>query len=426
MTERVPHPVFTEEMRQTHTILFPDMVDNHFHLLENVLRQSGYRAALLTNEGPEVSRTGQKYVHNDTCYPALLTIGQMISALESGGYDPDHTALILPQTGGGCRASNYVSLLCKALRDAGMGQVPVISLNLQGLDDAPGFRITLPFLRKMLACMAYGDLLMILANQVRPYEVEPGQTDALVNAWIKYLSKQFSQGSGYDLRSMKQNDARIARTFHEIPVHRVPKVKTGIVGEIYVKYSALANNHLEEFLRKQDCEVMMPGIMQFLLYAADMPLEDVRLYGGKKSTQVLNGVMLTYLTKYESLVMDAIGQYPEFTVPARYRRLKELAAPLIGTGCKMGEGWLLTAEMAELALSGYSNIVCAQPFGCLPNHIAGKAMISKVRRLYPEANIVAIDYDPGAARVNQENRIKLMLSIARENLEKETNEQKRS
>lgn len=420
MSTRVPHPVFTEEMRKTHTILFPNMVDIHFRLLQNVLEQSGYHARLLTNEGSQVSSTGQKYVHNDTCYPALLTIGQMISALESGGYDPDRTALVLPQTGGGCRASNYVSLLRKALRDAGYPQVPVISLNLQGLDDSPGFKITLPLLRKMLACMAYGDLLMILANQVRPYELQSGQTDQLVDQWIRELSGQFETGAGYDLHAMKRNDGLIARSFHEVPIRRVPKVKTGVVGEIYVKYSALANNHLEEFLRQQDCEIMMPGIMQFLLYAADMPLEDVRLYGGKKSTQVLNGVMLTYLTKYESLVMDAIGLYPEFTVPARYRRLKELAGGLIGTGCKMGEGWLLTAEMAELAESGYGNIVCAQPFGCLPNHIAGKAMIAKVRRRYLEANIVAIDYDPGAARVNQENRIKLMLSIARENLQQHT------
>lgn len=419
MSERVKKPEFTVEMRQTRTLLFPDMVPIHFRLLEQVLRQSGYKAKLLSNEGPGVTRSGQKYVHNDTCYPALLIIGQMLDVLESGRYKPEEVCFVLPQTGGGCRASNYIFLLRKALRDAGYEDVPVVSLNLSGMDRQPGFTLTIPLLNKMLLCMAYGDLMMCLANQVRPYEDVRGMTDALVDTIIQELCTRFEKGKDTSLMALKRHAASIARRFHEIPVHRVPKVKTGVVGEIYVKYSALANNHLCDFLQSQDCEVNVPGIMSFLLYAADMPLQDAKLYGGSRTSQMQSKVMYTYLRQYEKVIREAIGVYPEFTVPASYDHLKSLAAPLIGIGCKMGEGWLLTAEMAELIESGYPNIVCTQPFGCLPNHIAGKAMIRKLNAKYETANIVAIDYDPGATRVNQENRIKLMLSIGREKLHNE-------
>lgn len=419
MSNRVRKPVFTQEMRKNRTLLFPDMVPIHFRLLEQVLRQSGYNAKLLDNEGPGVTRCGQKYVHNDTCYPALLTIGQMLDVLDSGKYKPEEVCFVLPQTGGGCRASNYIFLLRKALRDAGYEDVPVVSLNLSGMDKQPGFSLTVPLLNKMLLCMAYGDLLMCLANQVRPYEDVSGMTDQLVNTIIAELTARFEKGKDGSIFALKRNAASIAARFHEIPVHRVPKVKTGIVGEIYVKYSSLANNHLCDFLQSQDCEVMVPGIMSFLLYAADMPLQDAKLYGGSRTSQMLSKVMYTYLHQYEKIICQAIRAYPEFTVPASYDHLKALAEPLIGIGCKMGEGWLLTAEMAELIESGYPNIVCTQPFGCLPNHIAGKAMIRKLSQKYESANIVAIDYDPGATRVNQENRIKLMLSIGREKLQDE-------
>lgn len=418
MSERIEAVPFTKEMKDTYTILFPDMVHIHFLLLEKALNQAGYHAERLTQEGKKPAETGQKYIHNDTCYPALLTIGQMISTLQSGAYDPDRTALILPQTGGGCRASNYIYLLRKALKAAGYEQVPVISLNLQGMEKQGGFQLTLPLLQKMLVSMAYGDLLMCLANQSRPYETEKGSTDRLVSQWVERLGTDFESSWTLNPMMMKKRMAEIARDFHDLPVDRELKVKVGIVGEIYVKYSALANNHLEDFLAAQGCEVMVPGIMQFLMYAADMPMEDVRLYGGSVFKQSMYQVMSTFLSKYEKLVIQAIGIYPEFTVPSSYYELKELAKGVIGTGCKMGEGWLLTAEMIELISKGYENVICAQPFGCLPNHIVGKAMSAKIRRMMPNANITAIDYDPGSARVNQENRIQLMLSIARENLEK--------
>ncbi|WP_281521783.1 2-hydroxyacyl-CoA dehydratase [Dubosiella newyorkensis] len=416
MTERVPLHLFTKEMKETHTLLFPNMLPLHFQLVQNVLKGSGYKVELLHNEGARLIEEGLRYVHNDTCYPALITIGQMIDALKSGGYDLEHVALIMTQTGGGCRASNYIYLLRKALKDAGMEQVPVISVSLGKMENHPGFKLTFPMLRRLLAALAYGDALMLLSNQTRPYEKEKGQTDQLVDDWVQTISELFQNNTGFSLNQVRQNYSKIVCDFSRIPLKKTPKVKVGIVGEIFVKYSPLANNHLQDFLEQEACEVMVPGIMQFMLYAIDMPMEDVRLYGGSKFAKQASMLIYTYLSKFEAALIDAVKTKSDFTAPASYSALKEKARPLIGVGCKMGEGWLLTAEMVELVESGYENIVCTQPFGCLPNHIAGKGMISSIRNAYPKANIVAIDYDPGATKVNQENRIKLMLAIGKENI----------
>ena len=407
---------FTKEMRKTYKILFPNMADIHFRILQNVFRAYGYNIELLTNDGQEVVDEGLKYVHNDICYPALLTIGQMISALKSGKYDLDHVALMMSQTGGGCRASNYIFLLRKALKNAGMGQVPVISVNLSGLEKNSGFQITLPLLRRALAALTYGDLLMLLANQTRPYEKNPGETDAHVAAWVEKICAQFLQGKGFQPKAIRSALHEIVADFESIEILPVRCVKVGIVGEIYVKYSALANNHLEDFLRSQGCEVNVPGLMAFMLFKVDNRLEDIKLYGGNPLKALVVQALYNYLEVFETYTLDAVAASKRYHKPAAYREIKEMVRPLIGYGCKMGEGWLLTGEMIELIRSGYQNIVCAQPFGCLPNHIVGKGKIRQIRELYPQANIVPIDYDPGATRVNQENRIKLMLSVARENL----------
>lgn len=418
MSERVAAIPFTKEMKETHTLLFPNMLTTHFQILRNILRSYGFRIEVLMNEGPGVVEQGLRYVHNDTCYPALLTIGQMIDALKSGRYDVDHVALLMTQTGGGCRASNYAYLLRKALRDAGLGQVPVVTINLSSLESNPGFRITIPMLRRMLAALAYGDMLVLLSNQTRPYEVTSGETDALVESWIERTSRWFNGNEGFSLKQVTRHYQEMVAEFSAIERHAVPKVKVGIVGEIYAKYSPLANNGLERFLRDEGCEVMVPGVMQFLLYAIDMPMEDTRLYGGSRFSQQATHVIFNYLTWFETELIQAVKRDGSFVAPASYAHLKQIVTPFIGNGCKMGEGWLLTAEMIELTEAGYGNIVCAQPFGCLPNHIVGKGMMGALRKAYPQANIVAIDYDPGATKVNQENRIKLMLSIARENLHK--------
>ena len=414
MSDNAHRVEFTREMKKDYTILTPNMAPIHFELIKNVLESDGYHIELLRTTGREIADEGLKYVHNDTCYPALLSIGQLMHALHSGKYDLHKVALIMTQTGGGCRASNYIHLLRKALHKDGLDFIPVISVNLSGLESNPGFKITLPLLRKAIAALTYGDLLMLLKNQVKPYEVMAGASDALVEQWIGILTKLFEQGKAFTQREVREYFDRIAQAFAAIPVNKVKKTRVGIVGEIYVKYSALANNHLEDFLFSQGCEVMVPGILGFMIFKVDNRLEDIALYGGSQAKKQVCSLLKWYFQKYEKDLIAAVKKYPQFTAPAPYDHLKELAGQVIGYGCKMGEGWLLTAEMMELIESGYENVVCTQPFGCLPNHIVGKGMIRKVKNIYPQANIVPIDYDPSATQVNQENRIKLMLAVARE------------
>ncbi len=408
--------LFTKEMRREYTILIPMMAPIHFELIKNVFANSGYKVELLENTGPEVVLQGLKYVHNDTCYPALLVIGQMIDALSSGRYDLDHTALIITQTGGGCRASNYIHLLRKALVKAGYEKVPVVSLNLSGLEKNSGFKLSLTMLRKMIVSLVYGDALMLLSNQVRPYELQNGESDALVSRWIETLSDLYNRGKALSVREMKINLNRITADFAAISIQKREIVKVGVVGEIYVKYSGLGNNNLEAFLAQQNCEVMVPGIMGFMLFKTDNRLEDIKLYGGNAIKYAVIKAFMDYLLRMEHALIDAVKKYPQFLPPSSYLHTKSLVDGVIGYGSKMGEGWLLTAEMLELVELGYENIVCTQPFGCLPNHICGKGMIRSIRAIDERANIVPIDYDPSATRVNQENRIKLMLSVAREQL----------
>lgn len=405
---------FTKEMKKDYTILIPDMLPVHFKLLRNIFLQNGYKVGLLKNTGRRVVDTGLKYVHNDTCYPALLVIGQMISALQSGKYDVNKVALMITQTGGGCRASNYIHLLRKALVKAGLSQVPVISLNLSGLESNSGFKLTIEMLYQALIGLTYGDLFMLLKNQVRSYEVNKGEADELIAKWVKELSSQFRHRKGYTPKGMEKNMRAIVEDFNKIKLNKEPKTKVGIVGEIYVKYSSMANNDLENFLVEQNCEVMVPGVMGFMMFKIDNRIEDINLYGGNPAKKKIVQALMKYCEMLEGMLYDCVSKYSDFMPPSKYAHIKELITGVVGLGNKMGEGWLLTAEMLELSESGYENIICAQPFGCLPNHIVGKGMIRKVKEIYPQANIVPIDYDPGATKVNQENRIKLMLAVARE------------
>lgn len=413
--------LFTKEMKEEYTILIPMMMPTHFNIMKSVLIHNGYNMVLLDTDGPEIAQTGLKYVHNDTCYPALLVIGQLMHALESGEYDIHKTALMITQTGGGCRASNYIHLLRKALHKAGMDFVPIISLNLSGLEKNPGFSLTLSMIRELAAALVYGDVILLAANQVRPYEINKGETDALVQKWNEKISDRFTNGEGYTLKAIEEGMEEICREFAAIKVNRVPKVKVGIVGEIYVKYARLGNNDLEKFLADQGCEVYLAGLMGFVQFKVDNRLEDIKMFGGSKVKYSVINMLMKYLTKLQDMIIETTKKHG-FNPPATYAHIKELDKGVIGYGSKMGEGWLLTAEMLELAESGYENIVCTQPFGCLPNHINGKGAIRKIKSVFPQANIVTIDYDPGAPKVNQENRIKLMLAVAKENLEKEIKE----
>ena len=406
------YPKFTPEMKKTHKILIPNMAPVQFRILAAVMEQEGYQCELLENCGSEVSEQGLKYVHNDTCYPALLVIGQFLDALASGKYDLDHTALIITQTGGGCRASNYIHLLRKALEKAGLSYIPVISVNLSGLEPNPGFKLGLNTLRKAVFAMMYGDIIVQTANQVRPYEVSRGQTDETIEAVETQLLEAMNQGKGLSFKSMVANFDRIVAAFKAIPVAGEPKVRVGVVGEIYIKYSPLGNNNLEEFLLSEGAEPVVPGLTDFIIFKIYNREVDVNIYGGKwvkkKVCQVLKG----YVEKCQRAMIAAMEK-GGFRAPGTFEDLRRLIQGYLGEGNKMGEGWLLTAEMLELIHSGTPNIVCTQPFGCLPNHIVGKGMIRKLKDDYPFSNIVAIDYDPGATKINQENRIKLMLANAR-------------
>ena len=391
--------LFTKQMKREYTILMPNMAPIHFRMLKDVFVHYGYKAELLETTGPEIAQTGLKYVHNDTCYPALLVIGQFIHALQSGKYDVHKTALMITQTGGGCRASNYIFLLRKALKKAGFAFVPVISLSF-GMEKNPGFSLTVPLIRRFV-----------------------GETMALVQKWSDRLSEMLIEGKGYTLEEIDENLHKLTKDFSKIEVNRVPKVKVGIVGEIYVKYSKMANNGLEDFLAEQDCEVCVPGLMGFAAFKVDNRLEDYKMFGGNRLKYEFCKMLLDYVTKLETLMVEAAKRF-NFVPPHQYAHTKELVKGVIGYGSKMGEGWLLTAEMLELAETGYENIVCTQPFGCLPNHINGKGAIRRIKEIKPNANIVTIDYDPGAPKVNQENRIKLMLAVGREELQKKIDAEK--
>lgn len=409
------YPKFKQSMVKTHTILIPSMLDIHMSLWEAVLKQSGYKCEVMRNQGPEVVEEGLKYVHNDTCYPALLVIGQFIDNLNHRD-DTHNVVLLITQTGGGCRASNYLHLLRKALVKAGYGYIPVVSLNASNLEKDSGFKPTLKDILKIVAAMTYGDELMYLFNKCRSYEVNKGDTEKLKNKWVNKIIDQFKNGKGTKLSQMKKNMRQMALDFDNLKLdlsHKKPKV--GIVGEIYIKYASLGNNHLEDFLVSQDAEVMVPGVYGFALYSVWNSIYDREIYGRSLKSALIAKFILHFFQRREKIMINSI-KGTKFTPMNYFDHTKDLSEGVLHHGTKMGEGWLLTAEMMELIEEGYENIICAQPFGCLPNHICGKGVMKKIKSIHKDANIVAIDYDPSATKVNQENRIKLMLAIARERI----------
>lgn len=405
---------FTKEMKREYTILVPTMLPIHFKLISNVLVSYGYKIDFLENVDGNIKESGLRYVHNDTCYPALLVIGQLINAIESGRYDKHKIALLITQTGGGCRASNYIYLLRKALKKAGYGYIPVISLNFNMLEKHPGFSLTVPMLYRMLYCAFYGDLMMLMSNQCRPYEKTKGATDEVIKKWMKILLEESSHASTMRYSHVKKNYRLIADDFAKI-LGDTPrdKVKVGIVGEIYVKFSPLGNNNLENFLLKEGVEPVVPGFVDFCLYCVYNGLVDYDLYRIRPFKAFGSRFLYKFLLSKQRYIRRMMQEhYKNFMPMADFDETQRRVRGYIGMGTKMGEGWLLTAEMLELIHEGVTNIICTQPFGCLPNHIAGKGMMKPLKEKNPGVNIVAIDYDPGATAINQENRIKLMLSNA--------------
>ncbi len=404
--------MFTRAMKKEYTILVPEMLPIHFEILKPIFVNAGYKIELLHKSTTDFAQIGVRYVHNDACYPLILVVGQMIDALQSGKYDVNKTAFLMVQSGGGCRESNYIYLIRKALEKAGYSDVPVISFSLSAIEYNPGFIFTIPMILKCVAGVLYADLIMLLSNQTRPYEINKGDTNALVDRWVEDIADQFDHMQGMSFSQMVKNFKKIPDSFAKIPVERTKKTKVGIVGEIYVKYADFANNGLQNFLEEHNCEVMIPGLLGFLMFKIDARIQDVLLFGGSKVKLRVATMLLNYFKKLEKAFTDCLKEFPMFTQLDSYEDTKPLVKDLIGTGNRMGEGWFLPAEMIDLVCHGYENIVCTQPFGCLPTHVCGKGMIPKIKKLYPQANIVPIDYDPCATKFNQENRIKLMLSVA--------------
>lgn len=408
-SKRVNKTIFTEEMKKDYTILIPDMLPIHFKLIIAIFKKYGYNMELLQTSTRNVIDEGLKNVHNDTCYPALLVVGQFMDALKSGKYDPDKIALLISQTGGGCRASNYLHLLRKSLSTT-FPQVPVLSLNFSGLEKNPAFKLTLPIVVKLIYAVLYGDMLMLLYNQCKPYEVNEGETDKMLLKWETRLGNMFAANKFFNT---KRHYTAILNDFASIKRSDEKKPRVGIVGEIYVKYSPLANNHLNDFLLSEGCEPNVPGLLDFVLYCASDTINDGVLYDTKTKKTLIYDIGYDVLYKFQKQQIKIINEHGVFFPPHDFEHLRKCADKYIHQGVKMGEGWLITAEMAALAETGTENIICTQPFGCLPNHIVAKGMSRVIKEAYPEANIVAIDYDPGATKVNQENRIKLMLANAK-------------
>ncbi|NBK97026.1 MAG: 2-hydroxyglutaryl-CoA dehydratase [Erysipelotrichia bacterium] len=403
---------FTKEMKKTHKILIPNMLPIHFKMYEDILQSEGYDVELLTSTHHQIIDEGVRNVHNDTCYPALLVIGQMIDALKSGRYDLDHVALIITQTGGGCRASNYINLLRKALASNNMAQIPVISLNFAGLESNSGFKLNARLGVKLIYATIYADMIMWISNQCLPYEKKEGTTKAMIRKWQNEICKQLHSPA---FLLVSHNYRNILHDFATIEKLDIKKPKVGIVGEIYMKYAPLGNNNLEAFLIKEGAEPILSGLLDFILYCLENIIMDYQLYHLNKNAKVLAKLGKAYIIRNQKRMIKAIQKHSPFIAMENFDVVKEMANDYISKGVKMGEGWLLTSEMLDLIHSGVNNIICTQPFGCLPNHIVAKGMLRKIKDHYPMSNIVAIDYDPGASAINQENRIKLMLSNAKSN-----------
>jgi len=401
---------FTKEMKNTHTILIPSMLPIHLNLLADILNQNGYHAVMMENETQQVVEEGVSHVHNDTCYPALLVIGQFLDALKSGKYDPDTTACLITQTGGGCRASNYIYLLRKALRENGFDQVPVISVNFKGLEKHSGFTLKLSLLMPMMYAFFYGDFLLWIYNQTRSHELQKGDADKALEDCMNYLKKRLQSPK---MLLLKQSYRWMLNRFKQVPTDHQKRIRVGIVGEIYMKYAPLGNNHLEDYLVSQGVEPVVSGVLDFAQYCLVNTREDFKLYGRSPWMVPVTRIARGYLTHQQKKMNRVIKKDGTYTPMGDFKKVYEAASRFIHPGVKMGEGWLLTGEMVELVESGVTSIVCTQPFGCLPNHIVAKGMMKKIKDAYPSSNIVAIDYDASASKINQQNRITLMLENAR-------------
>ncbi|TCK92786.1 putative CoA-substrate-specific enzyme activase [Natranaerovirga hydrolytica] len=406
--------VFTKEMKKNHTILVPQMSPIHFEFLEVAFRESGYHMVVLPSNDYKAVDVGLKYVNNDACYPAIIVIGQLIEALQSGQYDLDSTSVMISQTGGGCRATNYIGFLRKALIDAGFDNIPVISLNANGIEKNPGFKLTLKMLNQSMMALTYGDLLMNVLYRVRPYEKVKGSANALYEKWDKICKATIKENSR---KVFKKTIKEIVKEFEALEIVHEEKPKVGLVGEILVKFHPTANNNVVNIVENEGAEAVMPGLTDFLLYCLFNTEFKYKYLAGNKFSQILSASGIKVIEYYMKTYKEELAKSNRFYEPKSIYEIAEGAESVMSLGHQTGEGWFLTGEMIELINTGVKNIICMQPFACLPNHVTGKGMIKALKRVYPGTNIVAIDYDPGASEVNQLNRIKLMISTAFENMD---------
>lgn len=410
--------VFTKDMKDSYTILAPQMSPIHFDLLEPALRHGGYNVVVLPNDNHRSVDVGLQYVNNDACYPSLMVVGQIMDALLSGKYDLNKVAVMITQTGGGCRATNYIGFIRRALEKAGMSHIPVISLSASGIEKNPGLKITPGLLIRAMQSLVYGDVFMRVLYKVRPYEKVPGSANALHEKWRDICIKSLEKGKWSEY---KKNLRGIIHDFDNLPIHEdMKKPKVGVVGEILVKFLPSANNYLVELLEAEGAEAVVPDLLDFLMYCAYNSNFKARYLGKSRKSAKIANLAIWALERLRKEAVDAFKKSKRFTPPVHISKLAEHAEEVVSVGNQTGEGWFLTGEMLELMDSEVYNIVCTQPFACLPNHIVGKGVIKELRRQHPEANIVAIDYDPGASEVNQLNRIKLMLSTAVKNMNNES------
>lgn len=412
---RFSRVIFEKDMKKDYTLLIPQMAPIHFQFFENALKSEGYKAKMLPPVNNMAVEEGLKYINNDACYPTIVALGQIISTLKSGELDLDRTAVFMSQTGGGCRASNYVALLRKALKDLGMEQIPVVSVNTVGLEKNPGFRITAGLAMKMILSIIYGDLLMQVLYRTRPYEKVPGSAEALYRKWSEAAGENVVDCS---LKTFRKNVRGIIRDFDNLEIHEdMKKPKVGVVGEILVKYHPTANNNIVDVIEKEGGEAVVLDLLDFFLYGMHSKEFNYKQLSGTYKNMVINKAGIRILEIFRKPLVDALKESRRFRPPSEIKDTAAKAQSILSLGNQCGEGWLLTGEMVELLDSGVENIVCLQPFACLPNHVTGKGMIKALKKRNPYANIAAIDYDPGASAVNQLNRIKLMMATAHKNLE---------
>lgn len=411
-----PRVVFTKSMRSQYTILAPQMSPIHFDLVAEAFNNCGYRFEVLPSNDRNAVDYGLKYVNNDACYPSIIVVGQFVEALKSGKYDLNKTALLITQTGGGCRATNYIAFIRKALKDLGLAHIPVISLSTAGLESNPGFKISLKLLESAMMAVCYGDLFMRVLYKTRPYEQEEGSANALYHKWNEICRKSLKHPS---ISSYRANIRGIVNDFDRLPLKDIKKPRVGLVGEILVKFHPTANNFVVDLIEKEGAEAVMPDLMDFLLYCCYGAIYKHKELSNKYSAKQISRIAIRVIEMFRKPMKKYLAASKRFTPPSDIYTLADAAGKVLSHGNNTGEGWFLTAEMLELIHSGTPNIVCMQPFACLPNHVTGKGMIKALRKLYPESNIVAVDYDPGASEVNQLNRIRLMLSTAFKNLNKE-------